>query len=59
MPLDGTEYDLATGEVITWCPQNNMMRKFLGGLKKAATPVPLPVYPTKINDDGDVFTYFV
>ena len=59
VPLDGTEYDLATGEVITWCPQNNMMRKFLGGLKKAATPVPLPVYPTKINDDGDVFTYFV
>ena len=59
VPLDGTEYDLTTGDVITWCPQNNMMRKFLGGLKKAATPVPLPVYPTKINDDGDVFTYFV
>ena len=59
VPLDGTEYDLATGEVITWCPQNNMMRKFLGGLKKAATPVPLAVYPTKIDSEGDVFTYFI
>ena len=59
VPLDGTEYDLATGEVITWCPQNTMMRKFLGGLKKAATPVPLAVYPTKIDSEGDVFTYFI
>ena len=58
-PLDGTEYDLATGEVLKWCPQDNMMRKLLGGLKKAVNPIPLPVYPTKINEDGDVFTFFV
>jgi nitrite reductase/ring-hydroxylating ferredoxin subunit len=58
-PLDGTSYDLATGDVIEWCPQDNMMRKFLGGLKKAVTPIPLPVYPTKIDKDGDVFTYFI
>ena len=58
-PLDGTSYDLATGDVIEWCPQNNMMRKFLGGLKKTVTPIPLPVYPTKIDKDGDVFTYFI
>lgn len=58
-PLDGTEYDLATGEVLKWCPQDNLMRKFLGGLKKAAAPVPLPVYPTKVTADGEVFTYFI
>jgi len=58
-PLDGTSYDLATGDVIEWCPQDNMMRKFLGGLKKAVTPIPLPVYPTKIDKDGSVFTYFI
>jgi len=58
-PLDGTSYDLATGQVLEWCPQDNLMRKFLGTLKKTAAPVPLPVYPTKVDDKGDVFTYFI
>ena len=58
-PLDGTSYDLATGQVLEWCPQDNLMRKFLGTLKKTETPVPLPVYPTKVDDKGDVYTYFI
>jgi nitrite reductase/ring-hydroxylating ferredoxin subunit len=45
VPLDGTEYDLTTGEVITWCPKNNPIRSALGTLKGAAEQVPLPVYP--------------
>jgi len=58
-PLDGTSYDLATGQVLEWCPQDNLMRKFLGTLKKTESPVPLPVYPTKVDDKGDVYTYFI
>ena len=58
-PLDGTEYDLTTGAVITWCPKNNPIRKALGTLKAAAEPVPLPVYPTRMEADGSVLTNFV
>ena len=59
VPLDGTEYDLTTGEVITWCPQNNPIRSALGALKKAAEPVPLPVYPVRVEADGSIMTNFV
>ena len=37
VPLDGTEYDLTTGAVITWCPGGgNPVKAVLGALKKAA-----------------------
>ena len=59
VPLDGTEYDLTTGEVITWCPKNNPIRSALGTLKGAAEQVPLPVYPVRVEADGKIFTNFV
>ena len=59
VPLDGTEYDLTTGEVITWCPKNNPIRSALGALKSAAEPVPLPVYPVRVEADGSIMTNFV
>lgn len=59
MPLDGTEYDLTTGEVIQWCPKNNLVRSMLGALKGAVDPIPLPVYPVKVEADGTILTSFV
>jgi nitrite reductase/ring-hydroxylating ferredoxin subunit len=59
VPLDGTEYDLTTGDVITWCPKNNVIRTALGTLKGAADPIPLPVYPARVEADGTVLTNFV
>lgn len=54
-PLDGTTYDLRTGKVIKWCPPNgNPLRGLLGNLKKSAAPVPLPVFPVVIKEDGAV-----
>ena len=59
-PLDGTEYDLTTGDVLVWCPKNNPVRAALGTLKAAAEPVPLPVYAVEVDDaSGDVFVNFV
>ena len=40
-PIDGTSYDLTTGKVIEWCPQNTLPRKLLGKLKENTTPVDL------------------
>ena len=59
VPLDGTEYDLTTGDVITWCPRNNPVRQALGALKSAAEPVPLPVYKTRVDEQGNVACNFV
>ena len=59
VPLDGTEYDLTTGEVITWCPKNNPIRSALGTLKGTVDPIPLPVYPVKVEADGSILTNFV
>ena len=59
VPLDGTEYDLNTGDVITWCPRNNPVRQALGALKSAAEPVPLPVYKTRVDEQGNVACNFV
>ena len=42
-----------------WCPKNNPVRMMLGALKAAADPIPLPVYPVKIEADGTVYTNFV
>lgn len=59
-PLDGTEYDLTTGDVLVWCPKNNPVRAALGTLKAAADPVPLPTYAVKVDAaSGDVFVNFV
>ena len=59
-PLDGTEYDLTTGDVLVWCPKNNPVRAALGTLKAAAEPVALPVYAVEVDDaSGDVFVNFV
>ena len=59
-PLDGTEYDLTTGDVLVWCPKNNPVRAALGTLKAAAEPIPLPVYAVEVDDaSGDVFVNFV
>jgi nitrite reductase/ring-hydroxylating ferredoxin subunit len=59
VPLDGTEYDLTTGDVITWCPRNNPVRQALGALKSAAEPVPLPIYKTRVDEQGNVACNFV
>ena len=59
VPLDGTEYDLTTGAVITWCPGGgNPVKAMLGALKKAADPVPLKSYPTAVEADGTVVCTF-
>ena len=46
--LCGTVYDLATGQVLSWCPKNNPLRSVLGSLKDKTQPEPLPVYPVKV-----------
>ena len=56
-PLDGTEYDLETGAVLTWCPPEDTVlsiRNFLTRAKRAETPVPLPVYRTRTGADGTI-----
>merc|ERR1711988_525588 len=49
VPLDGTVYDLATGEVVTWCPKNNPIRAMLGSMKAQVEPIPLKMYRTKLQ----------
>ena len=58
-PFDGTSYDLTTGKVIEWCPQNTLPRKLLGKLKENTTPVDLGVYPVMVDEDGDIYASFV
>ena len=59
VPLDGTEYDLTTGAVITWCPGGgNPVKAMLGALKKAADPIPLKSYPTAVEADGTIACTF-
>jgi len=55
-PLDGTTYNLKTGAVIEWCPKNNFLRNFLGGLKEKEAPVALKTYPVVIGTDGAIYT---
>ena len=54
-PFDGSSYDLATGDVIEWGPQDTLPRKLLGKLKEKTTPMPLRVYPVEVNKEGDIF----
>ena len=53
VPLDGTRYNLETGEVLEWCPKSgNPLRFMLGSLKEKEKPVPLQVYPVVVSSDG-------
>ena len=54
-PLDGSTYDLATGNVLAWCPKTNLVRQFLGALKDRANPIPLKVYPVEERGNGKLF----
>lgn len=58
-PFDGTSYDLTTGRVIEWCPQDTLPRKLLGKLKENQTPVDLGVYPVMVDEQGDIYASFV
>ncbi|CAG9461621.1 unnamed protein product [Pedinophyceae sp. YPF-701] len=56
-PLDGTKYDLRTGAVIEWCPQDTVGRKILGALKSSVQPSPLTTYPIAIEEDNIFVKY--
>ena len=49
--LDGTQYELQTGKVVSWCPKNNFVRGILGTLKDKAQPVDLPVHAVRVDGD--------
>eukprot|EP01025_Chloroclados_australasicus_P017325 TRINITY_DN18811_c0_g4_i1.p3 TRINITY_DN18811_c0_g4~~TRINITY_DN18811_c0_g4_i1.p3 ORF type:complete len:216 (-),score=19.60 TRINITY_DN18811_c0_g4_i1:168-785(-) len=53
--LDGTQYELKTGKVVKWCPQDNLVRNFLGKLKSSSQPIDLNVYPVEVDDNGDIY----
>ena len=57
--LDGTEYSLETGEVLTWCPKDNPIRFVLGSLKERERANleqhRLKVYPVEVLDNGEVW----
>ena len=55
VPLDGTVYDLTTGEVLEWVPKNNPIRAVLNSLKSSAKPEPLKVYPVEKDDSGRIY----
>lgn len=60
-PLDGTEYDLESGTVLTWCPPEETVfsvRNFLAASKRSAPPVPLPVFKTRIAPSGEIEALF-
>jgi hypothetical protein len=46
-------------DVIQWCPKNNPVRAMLGSLKGNVDPVPLPVYPVRVEADGTILIIFV
>jgi nitrite reductase/ring-hydroxylating ferredoxin subunit len=54
VPLDGTQYDLATGKVLKWCPGDSPVRGVLGMLKSVTKAVDLPVYRTKVSENGRI-----
>ena len=54
VPLDGTQYDLKTGKVLKWCPQDSAVRGVLGMLKSATKATDLPVYRTKVSENGRI-----
>ena len=54
-----TGQSTTTGEVLQWCPKNNPVRALLGSLKSNVDPIPLPVYPVKVEADGTILTSFL
>lgn len=58
VPFDGTIYNLETGEVISWCPQDTPLRFVLGKLKENVSPEPLGVYPVRVVQGGEIFADF-
>lgn len=57
--FDGTSYDLTTGKVIEWCPQDTLPRKLLGKLKEKENPIDLGVYPVMVDENGDIYACFI
>lgn len=55
VPFDGTRYELRTGQVTQWCPQNNPLRFVLGSIKKNTKPIALTMYDASENSDGKIF----
>ena len=55
VPLDGTVYDLGTGEVLEWVPKNNPVRAVLNTLKSSAKPESLKVYPIQKDESGRIY----
>ena len=57
--LDGTEYSLETGEVLTWCPKDNPIRFVLGSLKERERANleqhRLKVFPVEVLDNGEIW----
>jgi len=57
--LDGTEYSLETGEVLTWCPKDNPLRFVLGSLKeREKTNLEqhrLKTYPVVALENGEIW----
>ena len=59
--LDGCVYALDTGAVVEWCPREESsfsLRNFLSAAKAKETPVPLPVYATRISPFGEIEAFF-
>jgi nitrite reductase/ring-hydroxylating ferredoxin subunit len=55
VPLDGTVYDLGTGEVLEWVPKNTPIRAVLNTLKSSAKPESLRVYPVQKDESGRIY----
>ena len=57
--LDGTVYDLETGEVLEWCPKTNPLRWVLGTLKEREKmnlqANKLKTYPCVLKENGDIY----
>jgi nitrite reductase/ring-hydroxylating ferredoxin subunit len=52
VPLDGTQYDLKTGKVLVWCPNQGLVRSALSMLKKDQPQQDLKVYEVKVLEDN-------
>ena len=61
VPLDGTKYDLSSGQVLEWCPTEGQgpVRAVLGALKSKQPPINLKVYPTRIEADGSLLVKLI
>jgi nitrite reductase/ring-hydroxylating ferredoxin subunit len=48
-PLHHSEFDLRTGEIVAWAPWPPGVGAVLGAIRERK---PLPVFPTKVEDDA-------